>query len=82
MSLEPTLETRSARVDWTGLLNDVREALECLRLCWESTERDLPPEVHAKMVHDLYVPSIKCLGAFCVSVQVTEDDPDAPSTKM
>ena len=78
MDKPPSLETRSAQVKWDGLLGDVTEALTALRLCWETTEQEFPHEVHAKIVHDLYVPAIRRLGAFCACILSTEDPPSWP----
>ena len=62
--------TRSADIDWDGLEQDVVSRLRLLRTAWESSERTAPPEMHARMVSDLYIPAIEALGRFCASVEI------------
>ena len=66
----------AATVNWAGLERDVVSALIALRLAWEASEEQLPAELHAKAVTDLYVPALRLLGEFCACVE-TEEEHDA-----
>jgi len=67
------LETRADKINWAGLLADTRAALEALRLAWTASERDCSPELHEKLVRDLYAPALKQLAAFCLCIEIGEE---------
>jgi hypothetical protein len=69
----PKFETQYDKVDWSNLLNEVQGKFHYLRLAWQASEREVSPELHAKMVEDLYLPAIKLLAEFCAAVEVTEE---------
>lgn len=68
------METRYDLIDWLGVYADLQTKLGYLRMAWQTSERDCPPELHAKMVEDLYMPMMRLLGLFCGSITVDEDD--------
>ncbi len=67
-------ETRCEQVDWTNITAEVLAKLEYLRIAWAASEREGPPELHAKLVNDLYVPTVRLLAEFCACLEVTEDE--------
>jgi hypothetical protein len=69
-----TYETRYDEVDWDNLLAEVTKSFSYLRLAWRATERDMPPELHRKMVEDLYVPAIKLLAEFCACIEESREE--------
>lgn len=70
-------ETQCEKVDWANLKTEVMAKLEYLRVAWAASERDMPPEVHKKIVNDIYVPAIRLLAEFCACLEVTEEDEEA-----
>jgi hypothetical protein len=68
-----TYETRCDKVDWANLKTEVLTKLEYLRISWAASERDAPPEVHKKIVEDIYVPAIRLLAEFCARLEVDEE---------
>ena len=66
------LETQYDKIDWDGLMADVLESFVCLRAAWKGTEKQNPPELHKKLVEDLYMPAIWHLAAFCAVVHVDD----------
>jgi len=69
-----TYETRYCQVDWSNLFEEVTKSFNYLRIAWRTTERDMPPELHRKMVEDLYVPAIKLLAAFCACIEESQEE--------
>jgi len=65
-------ETRGDRIDWGGIEREAIDALRALRLAWAASEKGLP-EIHAKLVRDIYVPAIKVLAEFIACVEVAEE---------
>lgn len=63
-------ETRSSKIDWKGVREDVLDSLDALRLAWAASEAAFPPDIHAKMVEDLYAPQVELLARFIASVQM------------
>ena len=55
--------------DWARIRADVGMKLGWLEAAWKGTERDSPPELHAKLVADLYRPALNCLARFCACIQ-------------
>jgi hypothetical protein len=76
MATDRELQPDAGRVDWDGLERDTMRALHMLRVVWEYSQREQPPELHRKMVADLYVPIIEQLAAFIASVKVSVDVED------
>ena len=73
------LETRCDKISWAAVSADVQTKLDYLRLAWQASERDCPPELHKKMVKDLYMPMMELIALFCGSITVGDDD--KPSTR-
>lgn len=73
MNDKSALETRYDKIDWNGLFGDVRSSFDYLRLAWQASERDLPPDLHRKAVDDLYFPTLELLAEFCACVRVTDE---------
>jgi hypothetical protein len=73
MATEQKFETQYAKIDWSNLLNEVQAKFRYLRLAWQTSEREVPPALHAKMVEDLYLPAIRLLAEFCAVVEVAEE---------
>lgn len=65
-----SIETKSAAIDWAGIEKDTVQSLHLLHLACEASEKDASPEVHAKMVMDLYRPILVKLADFCASIKV------------
>ena len=62
------IETRHSEIDWAGAESDVVSKLGYLRMAWAASERDCSPEVHEKMVVDLYLPILELLSEFCCCI--------------
>ena len=71
-------ETSCAKVDWHNLKAELLTKIEYLRVSWAASERDAPPEVHNKLVENIYVPAIRLLAEFCACLEVTDDEEAAP----
>lgn len=54
--------------NWERLEADVVRKIHLLRAAWEHTEA-ATPELQPAMERDLYVPALRCLAAFCTSVE-------------
>ncbi len=54
--------------NWDAIEREVIRKLRYLRAAWEHTASN-EPELHELMKRDLYLPTIKHLGAFCVAVR-------------
>lgn len=63
-------EVDPKNIDWDGVEQSAVASIRLLKLAWECSHRDLSPEIHAKMVDDLYTPIVHTLAQFCMSVQV------------
>jgi hypothetical protein len=63
------IETRCDNIEWDKILQEVQTKLNYLRLVWKISERDCNPELHRKMVEDLYVPALEKLAEFCLCIQ-------------
>jgi hypothetical protein len=50
---------------------DVNEGIATLRVCWTRTATDTP-ELHKRLVRDIYVPTLRLLSDFCAAVEVGE----------
>lgn len=61
--------------NWDQLLSDVTLRIALLRACWKGTTKD-EPELHKKVVEDLYIPALSLLAQFCAAVEVADDDDD------
>ncbi len=70
------IETRCDKIDWVNMAEEVLTKLTYLRLAWTASERDCEPELHRKMVEDLYLPVITMLGSFCACIE--DDGTGAP----
>ena len=73
------IETRYEHIDWLNVAAEVQTKLGYLRASWQSSERDCPPELHKKMVTELYFPILELLGRFCGCIQ--EQDGELPVLK-
>jgi hypothetical protein len=69
-----TYETQCDKVDWANLKTEVTAKLEYLRIAWAASERDAPPQVHKRIVEDIYVPAIRLLAEFCACLEVAEEN--------
>ena len=65
-------ETRGDRIDWDNLEREAIQTLRALRLAWSVSEKSLP-ELHAKMVYDLFVPAIETLAQFIACIEVSRE---------
>jgi hypothetical protein len=63
------IETQYDKINWSNLLSEVQAKFHYLRLAWQASERDAPPELHAKMVEDIYLPCIALLAGFCAAIE-------------
>jgi hypothetical protein len=57
--------------DWNQLAADVNEGIATLRACWMRTATDTP-NLHKRLVRDLYVPTLRLLSDFCAAVEIGE----------
>jgi hypothetical protein len=57
--------------DWNQLAADVNEGIATLRVCWTRTATDTP-NLHKRLVRDLYMPTLRLLSDFCAAVGVGE----------
>ncbi|MBI3281459.1 MAG: DUF86 domain-containing protein [Acidobacteria bacterium] len=64
---EATLN-ETAVPDWDAIEREVIRKLRYLCAAWEHTATN-EPELHELMKRDLYLPTIRHLGAFCVAVK-------------
>ena len=70
------IETRADAIDWQGMRDTVDEKLRYLEAVWRSTEKQGPPEAHAKLVNDMYFPIVRMVAEFCECVKVGEPEDD------
>ncbi len=70
-------DTPSAPVpDWEGLERDVILRIRMLRIVWANM--DEPAETQERIWHDLVLPNLRLLAAFCEAVEIDiEDEGDA-----
>lgn len=66
------VQTQYDKIDWDGLMMEVRERYAYLRIAWKATQKQ-NQELHEKMVEDLYMPALGHLAAFCASIKVDEE---------
>jgi hypothetical protein len=65
---EETTLNETPTPDWDAIEREVIRKLRYLSAAWEHTAAN-EPELHELMKRDLYLPTIKHLGAFCVAVK-------------
>ena len=65
--------------NWTELRKEVNRKIDILALMWSGTEKNETPEIHRKMQEDLYIPCVKFLSQFCLSIR-EEDIENMPDS--
>ena len=66
-------DTPSAPVpDWEGLERDVILCIRMLRIVWASM--DETAETRERLRHDLVLPNLRLLAAFCAAVEIDMED--------
>jgi hypothetical protein len=73
---KPEYQTRYDEIAWDDILADVTASLDFLRLAWRASERGASPEIHAKMVKDLYVPCLRLLAEFSACIEAADEEPN------
>lgn len=63
-------QTRYDAIDWLGIAADVQTKLTFLRAAWQTSEKDCPPDLHRKMVEDIYMPTLRLLAEFCSCFEI------------
>ena len=62
-------QTKYEKINWDQTILDVNERFNALKVCWHETETR-QPELHKKLVRDLYMPALECLARFVTSVKI------------
>jgi|CXWK01.1.fsa_nt_gi hypothetical protein len=57
-------------VQWDTISSDTVEKIKALQACWKSTE-EKQPELHKKLVAELYAPALLKLAEFCSIVKIS-----------
>ena len=68
------LETDYKKVNWVGLKNEFLDRMRLLQIEWQASQKQCSPQVHAKMVKDLYLPALTKLAEFCACVEIVEEE--------
>jgi hypothetical protein len=59
------VETRSGEIQWDAIVKNVHTRVALLRAAWRASETTVAPELHRKMVEDIYLPCLAMLAEFC-----------------
>jgi hypothetical protein len=59
------VETRSDEIQWDAIVKNVHTRVALLRAAWRASETTVAPELHRKMVEDIYLPCLAMLAEFC-----------------
>ena len=74
MGIKYKIEVDGSKFEWDKIKSVVLEKIEALRLVWSHDGGN--PELHKKLVEELYFPALKQLMIFCDCIKIEDGDTD------